>query len=789
MSQRDSPQPSAQPWRPFLWTLVIVCLAYLPVLFGRVLFFRDLAHWTFPARAFLRAALRRGELPAWNPYQALGFPVFADPLYGVFYPPNWLFALVPLDWIASLQTWQCLAHLLWGAAGVGWLARRLGGSSKAITISGVTWALAGYTTAQWTSGLLLLADAWIPWTVVGHMTLLDSLRSDGRAWGDAVVKAALPTVFAVLLGEVFLALIGAGFAVVFALTVAWSEHSGPSRAAAFGRRWIGSAALAITLAFGVGAIVIVPARALLGSTERSQALPQEIAESCSLHPLRVAEMLLPGAMGDPYGVYPARAVVGEARLDGLPLSHSVYLGASAVVLALAAFGRRRRLAAGLAVLSVAALLLAFGRYTPVHGWFRRVAIPLSYMRYPEKYTALVVLTCALLAGLGATRLLSETARPWRRTAILLAAIVGLAGLALWQLPPAWAGFALHAAVMSVVAVAGVLSVQLLAARRSAIAAPLLVAVVAIDLALAAWPIVAFSPRDVAREPAAAALIRSTRPTGAPPPRIYRAGQVDGAVNRRLPAVRSSEVESRLLATLITNTVNAWGVATLPGYDAAIPSLVDRVWSAGLGVGQSALRLLGAEYVVLPVTDPAAPDERVGLEPVADPLPGARLYRVPQTLPRVFWARRAEVATDDEALARLYAPDVVAGGTVLLAPSDHAAALAVEPGRAGECHLEAYAETRLVAACTGQAEGFVTFVEQYDQGWTATLDGTPAPVLRANLIMRAVRVSPGAHRIVLQYKTPGLGVGATLSLACLSLLVALAVAGRRRDGAATVNFAR
>ena len=183
----SSSKSSALPWRPLLWTLAIVCVAYLPVFFGRVLFFRDLSHWSFPARSFLRDSLLRGELPQWNPYQALGFPVFADPLYGVFYPPSWLFLLVPTEWIASMQTWQCLAHLLWGAAGVCFLSRRLGGSSRAITVAGLAWALAGYSTAQWTSGLLLFADAWVPWVVVGHMTFLDSARRG--TWQRGLVKA------------------------------------------------------------------------------------------------------------------------------------------------------------------------------------------------------------------------------------------------------------------------------------------------------------------------------------------------------------------------------------------------------------------------------------------------------------------------------------------------------------------------------------------------------------------------------------------------------------------------
>jgi hypothetical protein len=772
----SSSKSSALPWRPLLWTLAIVCVAYLPVFFGRVLFFRDLSHWSFPARSFLRDSLLRGELPQWNPYQALGFPVFADPLYGVFYPPSWLFLLVPTEWIASMQTWQCLAHLLWGTAGVCFLSRRLGGSSRAITVAGLAWALAGYSTAQWTSGLLLFADAWVPWVVVGHMTFLDSARLG--TWQRGLVKAALPTVFAILLGEIFLASIGAGFALLFVFLVERIERPEHPLAPAPRWRWRALAIAAVALGFGAGAIVIVPARALLGSTERAKSLPREVAESFSLHPLRMAELVLPNSMGDAYGLYPAASIVGESRLDGLPLSYSVYMGASVFALALAAFGRRRKLALALGGLMVAVLLLAFGRYTPVHGWFRRVVVPLSYMRYPEKYTVLLVLAGALLSGLGASRVLSGTPQPWRRTVILLAAIVLGASSATW-LPAVWGAFVLHAVLMAAVATAGVLAVHALAARQSALSAPLLVGVVAFDLAVAAWPLLAFSPRQVASEPAAARLIHSLDLPGSPPPRVYRSSQTDSAVNKRLPPARAPELESRLLATLITNTVNAWGIATLPGYDAAIPSLVDQVWSAGLEVGQSALRVLGASYVILPVEDPAAPDKRAGLTPLADPLPGARLYRVQNALPRVFWAARAEVVSDKEALARLFQPDVVAGATVLLASAEPSAALAVAPDRAGACQVEAFANQRVVAVCNGHSEGFVTFIEQYDSGWSATVDGQPAFLLRANLIMRALRVQPGSHRIVLEYHTPGLRLGAMISLGCFLLLASLAAFGRKR----------
>ena len=45
-------------------------------------FFRDPAHWNFPARFFMHDAFARGDSPLWNPQEGLGFPVLANPLYG-----------------------------------------------------------------------------------------------------------------------------------------------------------------------------------------------------------------------------------------------------------------------------------------------------------------------------------------------------------------------------------------------------------------------------------------------------------------------------------------------------------------------------------------------------------------------------------------------------------------------------------------------------------------------------------------------------------------------------------
>jgi Bacterial membrane protein YfhO len=233
----------------------------------------------------------------------------------------------------------------------------------------------------------------------------------------------------------------------------------------------------------------------------------------------------------------------------------------------------------------------------------------------------------------------------------------------------------------------------------------------------------------------------------------------------------------LLQTFITNTANIWGIATLPGYDAAIPAALDSIWQFGLGQGQSVLRLLGARYVLLPVDD-ARDSQRSGIEPLLDPLPGTRLYRVPGTLPRVFLVGQAQVADDTVALRRILDPSVIAGRTAWLAPESGVKSLVgAADSPAGTCVLDSYSNNRLQAICQVQRPGLAVFVEQYDKGWHATVDGQPVPILRANLVMRAVALQPGEHRIAMEFTTPGLRLGALLTLLSLMILMVLALANR------------
>ena len=76
------------------------------------------------------------------------------------------------------------------------------------------------------------------------------------------------------------------------------------------------------------------------------------------------------------------------------------------------------------------------------------------------------------------------------------------------------------------------------------------------------------------------------------------------------------------------------------------------------------------------------------------------------------------------------------------------------------------------------ENLVFYSVPYDSGWSATVDGQPAPIQRASVGFMAVRVPAGEHVVRFTYTTPGLLPGLGLTAVGAVLLAAYLVLWRR-----------
>ena len=78
--------------------------------------------------------------------------------------------------------------------------------------------------------------------------------------------------------------------------------------------------------------------------------------------------------------------------------------------------------------------------------------------------------------------------------------------------------------------------------------------------------------------------------------------------------------------------------------------------------------------------------------------------------------------------------------------------------------------RTVLDVTLGRPGLVILAEVFYPGWKLTIDGEPAPIYRANRLMRGAAVKEGKHRLVYTYEPDSFKVGAAISLVGLVGLV-------------------
>jgi uncharacterized membrane protein YfhO len=88
--------------------------------------------------------------------------------------------------------------------------------------------------------------------------------------------------------------------------------------------------------------------------------------------------------------------------------------------------------------------------------------------------------------------------------------------------------------------------------------------------------------------------------------------------------------------------------------------------------------------------------------------------------------------------------------------------------------------RVVLEVEAPARGFLFLADQYFPGWSATVNGNPAPILRANHAFRLVEVPPGPVRVEFRYGSRRIWIGAAISGVTLLIVVTVLIATRRRD---------
>jgi hypothetical protein len=416
VSIAPAPEPRHAAW----WAAALYAVATLalmwPALSGMFLVnpMSDLLS-AYAYRVFEAEMLRQtASIPQWNPYILGGIPYVAGSGFGdVFYPAVLMRLFMPVD---AAVSWALALHIFLAGFFAYRFLRAWGFDFIPALLGGVAYMLSGQVSSLVSPGHdgKLYVSALTPlllWMIVRAVR-------DGRLWAFGMIAV---TTGLMIVSPHYQLMYYAGFmAAAFTLYLALRKSDEPLERGVALRRLAGAAGAAL-LGIAIGAIQFIPFFEYIEYSPRSGGgRGWEYAISYSMPPEEMLNVYLPqfsGFIENYWGRNPIKL-------------HGEYLGASILVLAAAAFGsvRRRGFVVFWSAITIWALLVAFGGHTPFYYLWYRMPM-MSVVRAPGMIFFIVSLATAVLAAVGAERLLTEPPRRryllgWAGFAVLMAVLAG-----------------------------------------------------------------------------------------------------------------------------------------------------------------------------------------------------------------------------------------------------------------------------------------------------------------------------------------------------------------------------
>jgi len=685
--------------------------------------YSDLTISHHPNFLWIRESLARwGVVPLWSPLILSGYPFSANPLSSLFYPPAWLLWVLPLPFGYHLVTGL---HLMLGGWGTARLIRRSTSSSIAAWVGACLFVIMPKLAAHIGAGHLTLvwAVCWTPWL----MEWMEQAREQDRfRWRPHVI-------------------LGLGLGLTALADVRWAAYCGLYWAGIYGwslieritagRRtegkwWWGGvwvllkgAAVQLGLAATTASAVLLPlaeysrlsTRAAMSGTDRL---------AYSLEPGRLLNLVVPNFGGYAEWIF--------------------YPGIMTVILAwVGVFSRSNQRRKWIwTVIFVLAVMFSLGERLPLARVLGELP-GLNLLRVPARALFLADLAVIMLAALGLSDLLSESARGSRGLNLTLAAwggMLGVFGLGMAAVVrPVPAAFVWAGAL-------GMVCTLLIFLRLYGKIHPLpwlgmVFLVILGDLLLNQHSLIRYrTVVDVQREGAAAAQYLAGKPG------IFRVYSPSYSIPQHSAAAYRLEladgVDPLQWAAYANFFDQASGVprsrygVTLPPFEEGEPAEANRFYSPNAEhLGRLNVRYVAAEY----------PVDAEGL--VLDRMIGTTwIYENFLACPRA-WVETAE------------ATDCTAGSKAVRW-------IRREPN---QIWLEA------------QGPGLLVLSEMNYPGWQVYVDGAAAEGKTAEDVFRSVALTNGTHTVQWVYRPTWVYLGGAISALSVAGAVLGFVFGRKRRG--------
>ena len=731
-------------------------------------------------REFGASVLREaGHFAQWNPYLFGGMPYIAAMHGDIFYPTFLMRMLMPTD---AAMTWSFILHLFLAGLFTYRFLRASGYGFYPALFGGVAYMMSGQLASLVSPGHdgKLSVSALFPLTL--WMLTLGIRKGKRWSWGLLALTIGLAVLSPHPQLLQYLLLASAAFTIHLAVS-ALRSHQVPGKTV-FLRMGFALGAVAIGLA--IGAIQYLPVREYVAWSPRAGGLADySVATSYAWPTKELFDAYLPQFSGmiDAYW--------GENAIH----LHSDYVGVAVLVLAGAAFlglssDPKKGFILFWAVTLVIALLWALGGHTPFYRIPYELVPGTKYFRAPATVFFVGTMALAVLSATGVERvLMRELSLKYAFTWLAFAVIVAAMG-ALGILNDFARAFATDDMVDMVISNSKAVTIG---AWRSLAVVLLVVAAIwtyrrgKMPLSVAGWSLAFLGAID------SWTILRDYWIFSPPASVSFK---TDAAIER----IKRDPVPSRVLTIELEQNprrdINLDGdglmihrVRTILGYhgnqlgryntllekDAGFQQVFNpRMWEL-LNVRYLLTNTAdvnryfrGAEWVIGPVKDAAGTE--------------VYLYRLPGENPYAWVTPVAVKASDESVLVTLFDPafelkraalfapdaDVSSADTLTALPSPVSVQASVTHYEPGKVSLDLSAP-----APRGSA---LLVSENYFPGWSATADGKPAKIGRANFSLIGVQLPEGARKIELLFDDPAYEQGKVITLLALALVLVLIAGG-------------
>ncbi len=699
------------PAAPFIAYAVLVMVVFVPVFgSGGIISHGDIARSHYFYVSYLRDSVLEGRLPLWNPYIMLGQPFLANPSVVFWYPATLLFFLLPLPAAFAVHL---AVHVFFAMAGIYVL------TGMAI---GELYPDLPRRERMWPSFVAGLVFGFGGYTMAhvfgGNYDVLAAGSWIGWVWAallNAYKKPGGRPVALLALAVGFQILAGYPTMSVFTLSGAGAFMVSsfvwvrPQRFRTLIRVTAG-----LILGILSASVVLLPAMELTWHTVRTIPVGYPWYSVGAIPPLRFLQLILPFPFGGPTTYWG----------DGVGYwEHAMYMGIAAALLALAGIlqspGNRRSFVIRLALFGIliVSVWASVGRFAAVdlyyHLW--RTVPVFGILRIPGRFVYLTSAVLAVFSGIG------------------LSAVIRL-------LPRRWSG-ALTAIVICVI------TIELIPYAQGMIV------------------------------------------TGPLPERTVDAGLREYLTTRLSAGERISSGKSSLFGE---DAPVAYRIPSTQGYDVTMlrDPYVFELGVLGKDIDRYAdtdnysipynhplLRFLSVRYSIgnpddgVPRAGSLVP-ENLGNVPTVEGM--KTLYRYDGILPLWYLAPDARVFQHDAAVYAALrtgtlpyesAPTFVGALPVLAGPRCND----IDPDAVT---MREFLPERVTFSVSSSCSGYLTGSQVYYPGWTATMDGRPVKLYRANLGFMALAVPAGTHDIQLTFRSTYLPLGAFMSLCSFGILIYL-----------------